>query len=170
MLFVVVVDIYFFFSSRRRHTRCALVTGVQTCALPICENGFGWNLRLKTTHRMLNDPNASEMAKAISPVLARRYHYDAALVDSGREQQKAIVERLREQPAAQQARGRNYMIGEALSALDIYWTAVAGSIDPLPPELFPNMPPDMRASSTDPELKEICRDALFFHPAPPHPK
>src|SRR3546814_20661826 len=28
--------VYFFFSSRRRHTRCALVTGVQTCALPIC--------------------------------------------------------------------------------------------------------------------------------------
>src|SRR3546814_7278919 len=27
--------ISFFFSSRRRHTRCALVTGVQTCALPI---------------------------------------------------------------------------------------------------------------------------------------
>src|SRR3546814_3066596 len=27
--------ILFFFSSRRRHTRCALVTGVQTCALPI---------------------------------------------------------------------------------------------------------------------------------------
>src|SRR3546814_6785937 len=26
---------WFFFSSRRRHTRCALVTGVQTCALPI---------------------------------------------------------------------------------------------------------------------------------------
>src|SRR3546814_13250355 len=26
----------FFFSSRRRHTGCALVTGVQTCALPIC--------------------------------------------------------------------------------------------------------------------------------------
>src|SRR3546814_4997563 len=28
---------FFFFSSRRRHTRCALVTGVQTCALPIFE-------------------------------------------------------------------------------------------------------------------------------------
>src|SRR3546814_6589040 len=48
----------FFFSSRRRHTRCALVTGVQTCALPIfgCEfhlfraemefmlNGRGWRI------------------------------------------------------------------------------------------------------------------------------
>src|SRR3546814_6350346 len=28
-----------FFSSRRRHTRCALVTGVQTCALPISLDG-----------------------------------------------------------------------------------------------------------------------------------
>src|SRR3546814_1002228 len=41
-------DVVFFFSSRRRHTRCALVTGVQTCALPICvslaeapASGFG---------------------------------------------------------------------------------------------------------------------------------
>src|SRR3546814_10835488 len=34
----------FFFSSRRRHTRCALVTGVQTCALPISLTGFLGNL------------------------------------------------------------------------------------------------------------------------------
>src|SRR3546814_10714343 len=31
--------VVFFFSSRRRHTRCALVTGVQTCALPL------WSMR-----------------------------------------------------------------------------------------------------------------------------
>src|SRR3546814_7915168 len=35
---MVLVVCFFFFSSRRRHTRCALVTGVQTCALPI----FDW--------------------------------------------------------------------------------------------------------------------------------
>src|SRR3546814_9332474 len=29
--------LFFVFSSRRRHTRCALVTGVQTCALPILQ-------------------------------------------------------------------------------------------------------------------------------------
>src|SRR3546814_17720401 len=50
---------FLFFSSRRRHTRCALVTGVQTCALPICEkekrtmhvwaDGFGDILRQKST-------------------------------------------------------------------------------------------------------------------------
>src|SRR3546814_12662440 len=32
---VVYMILFFFFSSRRRHTSCALVTGVQTCALPI---------------------------------------------------------------------------------------------------------------------------------------
>src|SRR3546814_6285838 len=36
MIFVLVdYFVVFFFSSRRRHTICALVTGVQTCALPI---------------------------------------------------------------------------------------------------------------------------------------
>src|SRR3546814_14816924 len=40
----------FYFAGRRRHTSCALVTGVQTCALPICESmfwfrqvSFGWS-------------------------------------------------------------------------------------------------------------------------------
>src|SRR3546814_9725822 len=38
MVACVGVDVFFFFSSRRRHTRCALVTGVQTCALPISQS------------------------------------------------------------------------------------------------------------------------------------
>src|SRR3546814_5758582 len=32
---------FVFFSGRRRHTSCALVTGVQTCALPISGAGTG---------------------------------------------------------------------------------------------------------------------------------
>src|SRR3546814_6545021 len=41
--FLCFVVCLFFFSSRRRHTRCALVTGVQTCALPICRRYLmGW--------------------------------------------------------------------------------------------------------------------------------
>src|SRR3546814_3226195 len=35
MFWIVVRCFFFVFSSRRRHTRCALVTGVHTCALPI---------------------------------------------------------------------------------------------------------------------------------------
>src|SRR3546814_19793998 len=37
---MVFVFVFFFFSSRRRHTRCALVTGVQTCALPIFRDAY----------------------------------------------------------------------------------------------------------------------------------
>src|SRR3546814_6942252 len=39
------------FSSRRRHTRCALVTGVQTCALPIlpvCASSKRYSTRKRT--------------------------------------------------------------------------------------------------------------------------
>src|SRR3546814_5415124 len=39
ILFCVYVVFCLFVSSRRRHTRCALVTGVQTCALPIYAAG-----------------------------------------------------------------------------------------------------------------------------------
>src|SRR3546814_1582794 len=35
LLFCVFLFCFFFFSSKRRNTSCALVTGVQTCALPI---------------------------------------------------------------------------------------------------------------------------------------
>src|SRR3546814_4021979 len=42
MLFVV----FFFFASRRRHTICALVTGVQTCALPILSARFRSSTRM----------------------------------------------------------------------------------------------------------------------------
>src|SRR3546814_4138722 len=39
--------VLFFFSSRRRHTRCALVTGVQTCALPNLSQAEGNALQVR---------------------------------------------------------------------------------------------------------------------------
>src|SRR3546814_6594574 len=53
----------FFFSSRRRHTRCALVTGVQTCALPIFydkDRDGHYNL-ISALHKAMrgSDPQAS---------------------------------------------------------------------------------------------------------------
>src|SRR3546814_1438205 len=51
---VMFVFAFFFFSSRRRHTRCALVTGVQTCALPIA-------------HRQLRGPGGTMGFAALYP-------------------------------------------------------------------------------------------------------
>src|SRR3546814_8593112 len=52
-----------FFSSRRRHTRCALVTGVQTCALPICSSHWtivfpGCWMRSEALKCSLSQPNS----------------------------------------------------------------------------------------------------------------
>src|SRR3546814_8876649 len=56
----------FFFSSRRRHTRCALVTGVQTCALPIYVNGVTKD-RTKA-HRKPNMAIAATKTREGAPV------------------------------------------------------------------------------------------------------
>src|SRR3546814_5194281 len=52
----------FFFSSRRRHTRCALVTGVQTCALPIC----------RRPTRARQETPARRQARRLAPRCARQ--------------------------------------------------------------------------------------------------
>src|SRR3546814_17657143 len=61
----------FFFSSRRRHTRCALVTGVQTCALPICPQSQTIDQEETLGRRMPND-NVCDLKGLLdgSPALA----------------------------------------------------------------------------------------------------
>src|SRR3546814_8106928 len=56
LLYILHVLYWFFFcfSSRRRHTRCALVTGVQTCALPISDSNV-LQARLNAALEQLRD-------------------------------------------------------------------------------------------------------------------
>src|SRR3546814_5761249 len=55
----------FFFSSRRRHTRCALVTGVQTCALPIYPTLF--QMTTGVSAEIDGDPSLSKVIQAMFP-------------------------------------------------------------------------------------------------------
>src|SRR3546814_17387849 len=66
----------FVFSSISRHTRCALVTGVQTCALPISFLAFAWSL------------SVGDYPIALSDVLA-------TLFGGGNEDTAFIIRRLR---------------------------------------------------------------------------
>src|SRR3546814_15181749 len=57
-VYTLFVSVVFFFSSRRRHTRCALVTGVQTCALPI-------------SHRHVRSPERSGLRQHVQRLRQR---------------------------------------------------------------------------------------------------
>src|SRR3546814_8117992 len=85
----------FFFSSRRRHTSCALVTVVQTCALPIFSNfWFG-----KTEHIVRNHLTGIDVASVLPEGI------DAALYD-----RRSVVTR-RLKPVPVEAIARGYLIG-----------------------------------------------------------
>src|SRR3546814_11561232 len=110
----------FFFSSRRRHTRCALVTGVQTCALPI----YGRGGAAETVHR-------EERALLDSPLSPAAY-WDVAVRAKKRKELRRQANRLAEQGAVTI---RHWRAGEALDAwvdafLDLEargWKGRAGS-------------------------------------------
>src|SRR3546814_9996603 len=61
----------FFFSSRSRHTRCALLTGVQTCALPICQETLEQELASKTSFEdfFANAPRMNPARSSITGVI-----------------------------------------------------------------------------------------------------
>src|SRR3546814_2464251 len=79
---------FFFFSSRRRHTRCALVTGVQTCALPICPGaatGARWmrastaaiNSCFHARRSTCQTPSATKLVASSSASTVRRRRFTA---------------------------------------------------------------------------------------------
>src|SRR3546814_10201938 len=65
---------YFFFSSRRRHTSWPLVTGVQTCALPIPSSyrhgGVTIEDRVAASFRQMDPPMHTEKRKNVTAVVA----------------------------------------------------------------------------------------------------
>src|SRR3546814_1238627 len=75
-----------FFSSRRRHTRCALVTGVQTCALPISPQipDSGHNLRNPDNFLTASDVIAGSSVLSSLPTLPRFSEPVRHEVDFGR--------------------------------------------------------------------------------------
>src|SRR3546814_7046347 len=79
----------FFFSSRRRHTRCALVTGVQTCALPISRGTEGVPQHAREGR---TDARAGGQPGAVQRVPCRRAGVGGAVVAARR---CAVLPRLR---------------------------------------------------------------------------
>src|SRR3546814_17928012 len=64
-LYLLVSLVFFFFSSRRRHTRCALVTGVQTCALPILVESFAQRAKANAFVARAQEPDLAIAGKQV---------------------------------------------------------------------------------------------------------
>jgi len=122
------------------------------------EGGLGWWRRLQLVHAGLN--GAGGFAEPVAKYLGKKYGYSP---EAGAAAGARVVERLGALTArlrAQQAAGSRYLVGDALTAADIYSAAVLALFRPLP-DTQCAMDPATRAAF------ETCDDATLagLHPA-----
>lgn len=114
----------------------------------ICgEQGLGWCRRLMMLDRTFHEPAPTEAQKRAARAIAAKYGYTEEAAAAAPARVAQVLELLAVQLAEQQRKGREFLIGERLSALDIYWAAFAAMVAPLPVALCP-MAERMRASYT----------------------
>ncbi|WP_420466107.1 hypothetical protein [Panacagrimonas sp.] len=125
------------------------------------ELGIGWNRRLQ----MFAPAIASGDPPAGMKRMAQQYgsYRPDQAADAGARTAR-ILRALNAQLKSQQARGVNFFVGDALTALDLYWVAFMNMIDPLPAEHCP-IPEDRRAwfVATDPLIRDALTPELVEH-------
>src|SRR5262249_52477755 len=113
--------------------QCVLMFGL---ANELCgENGFGWSRRLMKLHGTLSNANAPAAAKSGANFLGRKYGYSPEPAEAAPKRVAEILHTLNAQLDAQHKSGSRFLIGDQLSALDIYWAAFAALIRPLQDDL-----------------------------------
>ena len=124
------------------------------------EQGLGWNRRLQGFARARNSGRVIPASEA----LIAKYGYDAAAVKTVVPRIAGTLAALAAQLKAQQARGVPFIVGEALSAADIYFVTFLNLVAPLPPEQCP-MPDAFRSGFTarEPEIVSALDPILLEH-------
>jgi glutathione S-transferase len=118
----------------------------------ICgENGLGWSRRLMLVQAGVTDSNATEEVRKGMLAFGSKYGYSPAAVAAAPAKVAQVVRVLAERLESQRSRGSRFLIGDRLSALDIYWAVFAALIEPLPDNLCP-MPSEFRR-------RYLCDDA-----------
>jgi hypothetical protein len=127
----------------------------------ICgEMGIGWNRRLQ----LFAPAYASGIPPAGISRMGSKYGYNESDVKAAGGRTAESLKALATQLKSQYARGVRYFVGGAVSALDIYWTAFANLLDPLPKAQCP-MPEARRPGFvvTDPVVRSALDPLLLEH-------
>jgi glutathione S-transferase len=111
------------------------------------ELGFGWCRRLMMLHGILPHVDAKDPAAAGVVRIGKKYGYDGGVAEQARARCVGILELLAGRLESQQAAGRRFLVGDRLSAADLYWATFAALLVPLPHELCP-MPQGLRSVYT----------------------
>jgi glutathione S-transferase len=133
-------------------------------------DGFGWNRRLMLLQPGMGDSDTPpEAMRATLGRMSRQYGYSRAAADAAPERVAQTLTVLSRQLAAQRKAGRRYLLGDRVSAVDIYWSAMAALISPLPadvcamPEMLRGLygsPGPIVEKALDPALLEL-RDRVY---------
>lgn len=127
----------------------------------IGEQGLGWSRRLMLLHPIL----AAAGDKTPAPIrrMAVKYGYSAEAAEAAPWRVIAILRMLSAQLDRQRVAGRPYLVGNQLSALDIYWATFAAMLEPLPADLCP-MPAGLRTLYTaSGPVRDALDPALLAH-------
>ena len=135
-------------------------------AFEICgEDGLGWHRRLQIMDPMLGRADlATNPQLETARVLGERYGYSREASARSSLRVRQILRLFSEQLAAQTRKGSEYLIGDRISAIDVYWSTFAPMLKPMPEALCP-MPAQMRVAyeTLPPEIAAEVDPALLAH-------
>jgi len=127
----------------------------------ICgEGGIGWCRRLMLFRPAMEmDPLPPGM-----DLMAQRYRYDFDEADRAEERTAGILRTFSRQLASQKEKGSEYLIGNSVSALDIYFVAFMNLIKPYGDDIVP-IPADYRPGfeGIGPVIEAAVDDSLIAH-------
>lgn len=129
------------------------------------ENGVAWLKRLLMVHGPLTSMPAGAEGRGFFEFLGGKYGYKPEIAQAAAARIAAILNLFDAQLAAQKRAGRSYLIGDALTAVDIYWAAFCGLLAPLPPEQCPMATSfrDGLYGNDDPQIAAALTPALLAH-------
>ena len=122
------------------------------CAIILGEDGLTWNMRI-----LIDTP------------LAQKYGYSEEASSSAPEKISEVITLIDRRLEAQEKQGSRYLVGDALTAVDIYWATMSMTILPVPLEIMPKTKQNQgmlmffAANSEIPEIANALTERIKDH-------